>query len=177
MEHRGLAGAARQAVGLRGVLAVLDHIEIEPPHVGDAEVEQLLVDQVEVVILIGLHDLLLQPMRASDRPTVQRDHVTGLDLVPRRIKPFEVGQQEARGVADASVGIGGALEDLLRHRHLGAVVGRRDPQPDDVGTQGLHHRLRRHHVAERLGHLLAVGVDSESMRQHTLVRCMPRHRH
>ena len=177
MEHRSLAGTPRQAVGLGGVLAVLDHVEVETAHVGDTEVEQLLIDQVEVVLLIGLDDLLLQGMRPADRPLVERDHLFARDQIPGRVEPLQIGEQKTCGVAYPPIGIGGALEDLVRDRHLGPIVGRRHPQPDDVRPQGLHDRLRQDHVAEGLGHLLTFGVDRESVRQHALVGCPAIHRH
>ncbi len=82
------------------------------------------------------------------------------------IEAVEVGQQEAGRVADAPVGVGGALEDLVGDAHLGPVVGGRHPQADDVRAQGLHHVLGPHHVALGLGHLLALGVHREAVGQH-----------
>src|SRR5690606_40902218 len=82
-------------------------------------------------------------------PAVQRDHVVQRTQVARRLEAVQVGQQEARGVADAAVGVGVALEDLLRQRHLVGVVGRGDPQAQDVRAQGLHDVLRLDAVAQR----------------------------
>jgi hypothetical protein len=92
----------------------------------------------------------------------------------RRVEAVEIGQQEAGGVAHAPVGIGHALEDLVGDAHLAAIIGRRDPQAQDVGAQRLDHFLRRDHVAQRLRHLAALGVHGEAVGQHALVRAQPR---
>ena len=69
-----------------------------------------------------------------------------------------------------------ALEDLVRHGHLVAVVGRGDPQAQHVRAERIHHLLRRDHVAERLGHLAALRIDREAVREHFVVRRAAVHR-
>ncbi len=103
-------------------------------------------------------------------PAVQRDHLVERLQVPGRIETVQVAEQEACGVAQATVGVGVALEDLLRQRHLVAVVGRGDPQAQDVRAQLVHDVLRLDAVAQRLGHLAAVLVHGEAVGQALLVR-------
>ena len=110
-------------------------------------------------------------------PAIQRDHVFQRTQVRRRLEAAEVRQQEARGVADAAVDVGVALEDVVRHRHLVAVVGRGDPQAQHVGAHRVDDLLRLDRVAERLRHLLALLVDGEAVRQHLAVRRHAVHRH
>ncbi len=50
---------------------------------------------------------------------------------------MQVAEEEAGGIADAAVGICGALEDLLGEGHFVAVVGGGNPQTQDVGAQCL----------------------------------------
>jgi hypothetical protein len=90
--------------------------------------------------------------------------------VARRLEAMQVAEQEARGVADAAVGVRVALEDFLRQRHLVAVVGRRDPQAQDVRAQRLHDVLRLDAVAQRLRHLAAVLVHGEAVGQALPIR-------
>ena len=161
--HGGLAGAPGPAVGRGGVLAVLDDVQVEAAQVHHAEVVDLLVDEVELVVPVGGDDFLLELVGAIHDPAVQFEHVRPRDLVDRWIEAIEVGEQEAGGIADAPVGVGGALEDLVGDAHLAAIVGGRDPEADDVGAQGLHHVLGTHHVALGLGHLLALGIDGEAV--------------
>ncbi len=82
---------------------------------------------------------------------------------------MQVAQQEAHGVAHAPIGIGHALEDLVRAAHLAGVVGGRHPQAQHVGAQVGHHLVRGHHVAQRLGHLAALLVHGEPVGEHALV--------
>ena len=104
------------------------------------------------------------------RPAIQRHHLRRCAQVAGRVEAMQVAQQEARGVADAAIGVGVALEDLLGQRHLVAVVGGRDPQAQDVGAKRLHDVLRLDAVAQRLRHLAAVLVHGESMGQALPVR-------
>ena len=94
----------------------------------------------------------------------------------RRIEAVEVAEQEARGVADAAIRIGDALQDFVRHRHLVAVIGRRDPQAQHVGAEFFIDLLRLDAVAERLRHLAALRIDGETVRQHFVVRRAAVHR-
>ncbi|MNS60074.1 hypothetical protein D3C72_930530 [compost metagenome] len=81
----------------------------------------------------------------------------------------QVRQQEAQRIADAAVAFHHALEDLVRDRQLARVVGRGHPQADDLGAHLVGDVLRCHGVADRLGHLAALAVDGEAVRQQRLV--------
>ncbi len=121
--ERGLAGAAGKPVLLRGVLAVLYDVKVEGAHVDGAELHQGMDDLMEVEVVIGLQDLLLGLCRAGDCPAVKLDHVLLSDQVLLRIEAAEVREEEAGGVADSPVGLGGALENLLGDGHVAGVVG------------------------------------------------------
>uniref|UniRef100_A0A0N5A5U6 NAD-specific glutamate dehydrogenase n=1 Tax=Parastrongyloides trichosuri TaxID=131310 RepID=A0A0N5A5U6_PARTI len=170
--QRGLARAARDTVGAGGVLAVLDDVEVETAQLLHAEVVDLGVDVPEAVLAVVLFQLALQQQGTVDRPAVQRQHVVGRQQVAGRVEAGQVGEQEARGVADAPVGVGTALQDLVGNRHLAGVVGGRYPQAHDVGTQGVVDLLRLDGVAQRLGHLAAVLVHGEAVGQQLAVRRM-----
>jgi hypothetical protein len=59
------------------------------------------------------------------------------------IEAVEVGEHEARRVADAAVAVAGALEDLVGNRDFVAVVRRGQPQAQDVGAELVHRLARR----------------------------------
>src|SRR5690606_41187411 len=54
----------------------------------------------------------------------------------------------AHSIAQAAVGVGHALDDLVRDAHLGGVVGGRHPQAQHVGAQGVHQLVGGDHIAQ-----------------------------
>ncbi|MNC39861.1 hypothetical protein D3C75_885410 [compost metagenome] len=177
MIEGGLAGATGQAVSLGGVLTILDDIQIEGAHLDGAELHQLLGHAVEVVLVERRHDLGLYRFGTTYGPAIHHYHVGRRHHVGRRIEAVQVGQQEAGGVADATIGVGRALEDLVGDSHLAGVVGARYPQTQDVGAQLVHHVLRADHVADGLGHLAALTIHGEAVSQHLVVRSLVFHGH
>src|SRR5690606_24804444 len=111
---------------------VLGDVQVQRAQVDAAEIAQCLHHFGEVVARVGGGDAFLQFVRAVHDPTVQRNHVPGRAQVAPRVEAVQVAEQEARGVADAPVQVTAALEDLVGHRHLVAVVGGGDPQPQHV---------------------------------------------
>src|SRR5690554_1549956 len=170
MVQGGLAGTSRQAVGLGGVLAVFDDVQIEPAQGGFTEVVHFLVNPQEGIVAVVFVQFVLQLQGTVDHPAVQGDHVFRRYHVLFRIKPGQVAEQEAGGVTDTAVTVGRLAQDVLGYSHLAAVVGGRYPQTQDVGTQFVHHFLGGDHVAHRLGHLVALAVHGEAVGQHLLVR-------
>ena len=169
VEQRRLRGTPCQAVGARRVLPVLDDVEIEAAQLRHAEVVELVTDQMELVFVVGLPEIGLQHSGAINDPAVEREHLPGRHAIDRRIEAREVREQKARGIADPAVGVGIALEDLVRDGHLGAVIGGGHPQAQDVGAQRLHDLLRRDHVAARLGHLVPRRIHGEAVREYATI--------
>ncbi len=120
--QRGLAGAARQAVGTGGVLAILDDVEVETAQFLHTEVVHLLINVPEAVGAVGFLDLPLQQQGTIDGPAIQRNQLFRWDLMPSRIEPVQVTQQETRGVANTAIGVRAALEDDLGDGHLAGIV-------------------------------------------------------
>ena len=96
------------------------------------------------------------------RHLLMRDRVTGLEMVQRAEHP-------ADRVAQLAVGLDGVLQDLRTDALVVGIIGRADPQPQNIGAGILHHLLRLDGVAERLRHLAAVLVQREAVRQHHVV--------
>ena len=78
-------------------------------------------------------------------------------------------EHPADRVAQLAVGLDEGLEDLRADAQVVGIVGRGDPQAQDVGAAVLDDVLRRDHVALRLRHLLAALVEDEAVRQHDVV--------
>ncbi len=95
MKHCSLRGTPCATVGLGGVLAVLDDVEIEASEIHYAEVVHALIDLVELVTVVGRDDLSLNVFGPLEQPTVQRQHVGRLERMLDRVKSREVGEQEA----------------------------------------------------------------------------------
>ena len=88
-------------------------------------------------------------------------------------KPRKVPQQEAHRVPQAAIAVGHPFQDFLPDPQIDRVIRLRHPKPQDIGPIFANHLLRRDSVAERLGHLHALLVQREAMRQHTPVRRAP----
>ena len=110
----GLRAAAGDVVGSDGVLAVFDDVEVETAHVHRTEVKELLVDEVELVVLVGGDDVVVQFVGAGEGIAVQCQQLFERHGVARGVEIVQVGEQEAAGVADAAVGIGALFEDVVR---------------------------------------------------------------
>jgi hypothetical protein len=52
-------------------------------------------------------------LRAAYRPAIQHHHLFRFHHVFCRIETVQVRQQEARGVTDTTIAVGGAFEDLV----------------------------------------------------------------
>ena len=170
MIERGLAGTSRQAVGLGGVLAVLGDVQVEATQGGFTEVVHLLVDPKEGIVAVVFMQFVLELQGAVDHPAIQGNHVFRRDHMLVRIKPGQVAQQEACSVADTAIAVCSLAQDILGNAHLTAVVGGRDPQTQDVCTQLVHDFLWGDNVTQGLGHLVALGIHSEAVSEHLLVR-------
>jgi hypothetical protein len=68
--------------------------------------------------------------------------------VARRVEARKVAEQEARGVADAPVGVDHAGQDLVVNVEVARVVGGGHPQAHDFRAQLLGHALRVDRVAQ-----------------------------
>ena len=74
-EQGGLGAAALQAVALLAVEAVLDDVEVEARKLHHAEVVDRVGDGVELIVVVGLRDLLDQLVELGDGPAVEGQHV------------------------------------------------------------------------------------------------------
>ena len=77
-------------------------------------------------------------------------------------------------VAELAVAVDGGVDDLLADAEIVGVVGRGDPEAQDVGAVLLDDVLRGDGVAERLAHLAALAVEGEAVGQDRLRRARSR---
>ena len=92
--HRGLRRAARAARGRGRVKAILQNIEIEAAQIDHAEVVDLLIDQVECVVAIGLRSpAAARCVRAMAQRSSATSSAAGTALL--RIEVVQVAEQEA----------------------------------------------------------------------------------
>ncbi len=122
MEQCGLAATTRHAVRFGGVLAVFNDVEVERAHLDGAEAHQALHHFMEVVRFVGFQDIFLRRFRAAYCPAIQHHHLFRFHHVFCRIEPVQVRQQEARGVTDTTIAVGGTFQDLIGHCHFAGVV-------------------------------------------------------
>ena len=170
MPQRVLCRAPCPGILGRGVEAILEDVEVKTAEVFRAEGLQRLHDAVEFVLaVIGLA-LVLHLPRHGQRVAVDFQPFFGRQGVFLRVKIDGVGQQEAQRVADAPVGFDNALQNFVRDRDFTGIIGGCCPQAQDVGPQSVGNLLRGDDVAHRFGHLAALAVDDETVRQECLVR-------
>src|SRR5439155_25777074 len=108
-------------------------VEVEGTHVDAAEIVEGVEEDVELEVLVRGETALQERVSPVERPAIELRQPLDRDRITRRVEVVEVGEQEARGVADAPVRLDEAAEDLLRNAHLFPVVGGGDPEPQPLG--------------------------------------------
>ena len=137
-----------------------------------AEVEDRHVRRAEVIRRVGRADGRLQGGQLRQRPPVDRG---GLDRHARtRHEALEVGEQEADRVADLAVALAGEPEVLEVDLDVTVVGHAAHPPPRDVRAVLLQQHRDVERVAEALGHLQAILVDHEAVRQERAERRLAR---
>jgi len=168
VDHRQRRAALQARIGF-AVERVLADVEVERGEVGVHERRQRRDHAAEVVGGIGGANLgveLGEPVQDEAlqlRQLGARHRELGRIVVQR-------AQHPAQRVPELAVGFGGGLHDGGAEADVVRDVGGGDPEAQDVGAGGLHHLLRREHVALRLRHLLIpLLVEDEAMREYDVV--------
>ena len=76
MIESGLTRTSRQRVCLRGVLTILNDVQIETTELAAAEVVDLVVHVVELVGVVCLDQLRLQALGLRHNPTIKRQQLS-----------------------------------------------------------------------------------------------------
>ena len=102
------------AVGLGGVQAVFQNIQIERAQIFGAELHQILHGEMEgVTRIIFAGQFFLQAARQNQRVAVNFHHVCQRHGIFNAVKIFQIGKQETQCVADAAVHLGYAFQDFV----------------------------------------------------------------
>ncbi len=165
----GLGRAARGVVLAEDEEGVLADVAPERGEVGRRELAEPARDGVELEAVVGLPAVGDEERRAGDEKAVDGLELLRVDGVRRRVEVEEVREEEARGVADLPVGLGRPRQDLLVEADVVGVVGRGDPEPQDVGAVLGDDLVGLDGVPHRLGHLPAVARDDEAVRDDGVV--------
>ena len=110
VEH-GAGGAAARAGRGVAVERVLADVEVEGREVDGGELEEGLEDPLEVVGGVALQHLLVELGQPVQHPALELGHLRRLDALGL-VEAVEGAEQEAQGVAQPAVAVGGALQDL-----------------------------------------------------------------
>jgi hypothetical protein len=84
-------------------------------------------------------------------------------------KVVERAQQVAEGVAELAIGVGRAGEHFLADADVLEIVGRGDPEAEDVGAIVANDQQRIDDVADRFRHLAPVLVEREAVGENFVV--------
>jgi hypothetical protein len=127
------AARRRGLVGGVAVERVLADVEVEGREVDRAEVEELAEHALEVEGVVAAAHRAVELGEAVEHPALELGHLGGLDALGL-VEMRQRAEQEAQGVAQAAVAVGGALEDLGADALVDGVVGLGDPEAQDVGA-------------------------------------------
>ena len=84
------------------------------------------------------------------------------------VKPLEIRQQISQRVAHLAIALARDLEKILVGADVVFVVDSCDPPTTDIGTEFFEQLFDVDGVAQRLGHLLALFVHNEPVRDQSL---------
>ena len=82
----------------------------------------------------------------------------------------EVAQNISCGVPNLFIRIGKLLQNCLGNPDIRMIIGRSNPQTENICTILLNDFIRHDAVAQRLGHLSAFAVYNPAMRTNCLIR-------
>ena len=138
-----------------------------------AEVVERVEDFAKLVGFVGFEAFASDAVQALEDPAVEQCVVWARRRA-FRIEAIEVAEQNAQRIAQAAVGLGHLLEQVLAEGNFVLPIDRRNPEAHDVGTV-LVVEMRgvdRFAGLFRFGFrkLLLVLVDDEAVSHHRLVR-------
>ncbi|MPM49894.1 hypothetical protein SDC9_96628 [bioreactor metagenome] len=163
--HCALRRTAQVTLRILAVKPILNDVKVEVRHVDDAEVVNGVENEIIGVVLIGFVDGLNDLVQTNEGPFVKLLHILIGHHVGRRVEIVEVAENIPGRVADFAVNLGELLQDFRRDAHVVRVVGRGDPEAQNVGAVLSNDLFRRSAVSKRLAHLLALAVDHHAAGQ------------
>ena len=160
IQHRARGTAARcVTIAIERILA---DVEVERRKLDGGESKDRLKYTLEIVFRIAVADLRIQFRQTMQHPALQLRHFGWRDMVLLA----EIGQRtqhESQSVAQTAIAVGHTFQNLIADPVVMLVVGRRHPKAQDVRAILLHHLFRCDDIAQRFGHLFALGIERERM--------------
>ena len=128
-----------------------------------------MVNGVKFISVIGgpspFHHLA-EPVK--DEP-VQFRHPFDRPHVLCDVKIGKIAQDEPAGIADPAIGVGQLPHDIIGNADISPVIGRSGPEPEHIGPVLFDNRIRRHHIANGLGHFAPVLIHHKAMGENGLI--------
>ena len=178
MRYIALCALRRPWLSVRHrVQAILGDVEIQRAHLVRAEILHTLHDLREIVARVRGDHGLLHVVRLLHGPLVEQQRSSTGSRCFAGSKPSRLPSRKRAVLRMRRYASETRLRISSDTRHLVAVIGRRDPQAQDVRAERLRSTFcGSMHVAERLRHLAALRIDREAVRQHFVVRRVAVHR-
>src|SRR5271165_63126 len=129
---------------------------------------------MELKVLIPAQDLLRKLARPRQHVLVERKHLLPGDRMLLRLKAVEITQQEAKGVAQLTVGLRDPLHQVFAGRYILTKVHRGHPETDNLRPQTLRDVDRINAIAQAFGHGAPLLVEGPAGgRGHAVGRSVP----
>ena len=125
---------------------------------------------VEFVVRVPFAAFLHQFRGAIQHPLIDFFELVVRERIARRIEIAQIAQRKAEGVANLAVRFAELGHHALAHFHVGLILHRRHPQPQQIRAPALANRNGIKRVAERLGHRPALLVQSPTVCDHAAIR-------
>ena len=106
-----------------------------------------MVHGVKLILSVSLQHFVLDLAESRQRPTVDLEKGLLTYGVAAGIEVGEVAEKETCRVADAAIGLGEALDDLIGDPYVAGVVLGGDPEPKDLRAVTLDDLLSGDDVA------------------------------
>ena len=123
---------------------------------------------MEIVFGIALANDLIQLSQTMQNPAFQFWHVFRINTVGLG-EVVERPQHKAHGVAQTTVAVGNALDDLIADAKVSGIVGLCHPQTQDVCAVFVAYVFGGDGVADGFGHLHALFIQRKAVGQNALI--------
>ena len=172
-KDHGLGGTPRGIFGEIAVQAVLVDVEVETRKIDGTEVDDPVRKGGQFIAQISLLGLLQEAFGGSQHEGVEAVKILRRDRVARRIEILQVPEEEAQRVADLAVGLGVTGHDLVRDPDVLTEIDHGRPQTENIRPVLLQYLAGCDDITQRLGHLVPLGVDHETVRHDLVIRRRP----
>ena len=136
--QRGLRRAAARRMGGVGVEPVFDGVVVHRAEFDRGELAEALIDDVELVGVVGLDEVGLEFGEAPENPAVEAGQVGVGDGVTGGVEVVEIRKLVAQRVAEEAIGLGDFFDAVVTDPDVAAIVLGRDPEAHDIRAELVH---------------------------------------